>query len=155
VGVVPSGISYRLADFKMHRFNREGRRAVYRPVEPKLAVASRIRTRSARGVGHGYIGLGIYGIGRGLTPLNRSRNCDFQRRSRAHRQGWLDVNEIGIPGVTRKRKVIAVGKQRIECPKGSFGVAVTGRRVELDTHPWAPVHVGEGVASERAYSPGL
>src|SRR6476620_4011120 len=155
VGVVPPGISYRFADLKMHRFNRERSRAIYCPVEPKLSVATGIRARPASGLRNCQIGLDVDGVGRGLTPLGRCRDHDFQRRSWGQRQGWLDVNEVGVTGVTRKRKIIAVRKQRIECPKGLFGAAVAGRRVELDSHPWAPVHLGEGVASDRADSPGL
>src|SRR5262245_8922535 len=118
-------IAQYISDRIVHRLDCEGSCAVYGPVEPKLAVASGIGARPAGGIRDGNIGLGVDRIGSGLAPQSRGRKHDLHGRAQTQRQGWLDVDHVSVSGVTCKREVIAVGKQRIECPKTSLDVAVT------------------------------
>src|ERR1700758_2820499 len=148
IRVVASGVAQGITDHKIILLDRKRGCSVYGPVEPHLAVAAGIESRPPCGIGHCNVRDGVNCVCGGLAPLRCNSDQELHRWFQLKRERWLDMNEVRVGRVTAELKIITVRKQWIECPKGLFGVAVTGRRVELDAQPWAPFQVGEGVASE-------
>ena len=77
--VMSPGVAERIADSKVHGLDRKRRSTVYGPVESKLAIASCIRARSARGVRDSYIRLDVDSIGSVLAPLSGRGEHDLER----------------------------------------------------------------------------
>src|SRR5438093_3103226 len=93
-----------------NRLNGTGQVWRDRPFSTNLTIESRPPSARTSGPTDGDVGLNVNGISRSLTPLKAECRQQFHTADRLHSERRLQMKEVHVAGVARKRKIVAVRK---------------------------------------------
>src|SRR5258707_503072 len=80
-------------------------------------------------------------------PLQPHGRNEGQLAGRSDCESGLEMNEVHVAGVSCKREVVTVRKQRIEGAECIVAeVPIARSRIDLETYPRSPADAGHGVA---------
>jgi len=112
----------------MHELERHGDMGVERVVCPKLTVGGDVTASATGGIRDWYVRYRVNRVVYGRAPFAADPSAEMQVASWGQPETGFDVNQVCVSCVTRRREVVATGKQRVggrKLPPGyaSYGIS--------------------------------